>query len=483
MATPIPTASGGLSLADIMSMIKSGSDVFSGSKTTTSQTKGQTFDQDQMDSMLKSILEQTGGYADTAGAAHAAGGYDSSTQALALNDLLTRSAAKVAELNTTQTNTQTTETAPKIGSQGIQDTLGALAGAQLLSSGLGSIGQLLGIGSTTAGTTSLASKGADAVSKALGLSGNTMTGSSTVLADSTNPAASAAEAMTPYDLEGGLGTASTGGNGFFSSISDFSTGSPNSTAGTVGQGVGYAKAGYDAYNDLKTDNAGGAVGAGVGAYFGGPLGEMAGQAIGTAADTYVLDPINQAVIRPVGAAIDQNITQPIGSAASSVNNAVIKPITSAIGGAVKSAGNIVKKVCFAYGTLIRMADGKYKEIQDLRLDDEVYLGGRVTTTAITRSDEMYAYKGTVVSGSHCMFEEGGWVRVRDSAFSVPTGGPDLTLVYPVCTEHHLLVTPTFISADFAVDESPWGSTEKEILDRLNTNYVRNERLLIAEREL
>jgi hypothetical protein len=102
---PQPTSSGLQSVQDLYDLINGKTTTQSGG--TTTKTESGSFSQDSMNQMLKSALEGTNGLAAVAGGQRTAGGYGSSTNQLLINDLLTRSAGQIAQLNTSKT-TQTT---------------------------------------------------------------------------------------------------------------------------------------------------------------------------------------------------------------------------------------------------------------------------------------------------------------------------------------------------------------------------------------
>lgn len=104
---------------------KSGSSTDTGATTTKnsgaitntgSTTTSSSMDPDAMAAMLKTILESTSGLASTAMGEHTAGLYNSSTNQMLVNDLLTRSAAQVAQNAKTSTTTQNTAATDTRGS-------------------------------------------------------------------------------------------------------------------------------------------------------------------------------------------------------------------------------------------------------------------------------------------------------------------------------------------------------------------------------
>ena len=70
--------------------------------------------------------------------------------------------------------------------------------------------------------------------------------------------------------------------------------------------------------------------------------------------------------------------------------------------------------CFAAGSPILMADGSTNPVEEIEIGD-MTAGGRVTGVMVFEGDHhAYDYLGVAVSGSHGVFENGAWMRVRDS---------------------------------------------------------------------
>lgn len=116
----------------------------SGGTNTTTTSKKTEVSQDAMNSMLKSALEGTQGLAAISAGQNAAGLYNSSTNTMLTNDLLSRLAAQTASANSTVTQTATETTSPKTvvqtpstattsvpGLASNKGTMGALAAASL----------------------------------------------------------------------------------------------------------------------------------------------------------------------------------------------------------------------------------------------------------------------------------------------------------------------------------------------------------------
>lgn len=99
--------------------------------------------------------------------------------------------------------------------------------------------------------------------------------------------------------------------------------------------------------------------------------------------------------------------------------------------------NAVAKLCLATGTMIAMSDGTSKKVEELVLGDNLYLGGAVTGVGSAYTDEMYEYRNNKMSGSHAVFEDGVWLRVRDAKTSVKA---EDGVIHPMACENHIYMT-------------------------------------------
>ncbi len=91
--------------------------------------------------------------------------------------------------------------------------------------------------------------------------------------------------------------------------------------------------------------------------------------------------------------------------------------------------------CFERGTPVMMEDGSTKPIEELERGDRLFNGGRVTAKMEFDGSEAFDYNGTIVSGSHAVFERGKWVQVQDSADALPAF-KKVDTWYVVASEHH-----------------------------------------------
>jgi hypothetical protein len=148
-------------------------------------------------------------------------------------------------------------------------------------------------------------------------------------------------------------------------------------------------------------------------------------------------------------------------------------VLGSVGGLI--ANPIAAIFCFTANTKICMADGKYKKVKDLKLDDEVALGGKITAIGESRTDDLFDVNGVNVSGGHAIFYKGKWMRAKDVPSAYPVGKEEK--VYPISTELHLLVTENQIWADMEEVSNTYNKTDDEIIDELNNNKARNYKLM------
>jgi hypothetical protein len=182
------------------------------------------------------------------------------------------------------------------------------------------------------------------------------------------------------------------------------------------------------------------------------------------------------------------LTIPLGLAGGIIGGTPGKWLTSAgnfVGdlgsGAASAIGRGIKSVfCFTGDTDIMMEDGSFKKLKDLKINDKIALGGRVTAIGQGLISDIHQYEGFKVSGSHAIYENGKWLRVEESQKSYPVGKEKETLVYPIATENHLMVTKSnkglLVSADMEEIDDTYNMTDDEIISKLNSDTLRNKKI-------
>ena len=94
--------------------------------------------------------------------------------------------------------------------------------------------------------------------------------------------------------------------------------------------------------------------------------------------------------------------------------------------------------CFLEGTMITMADGSFKPVEQVDIKDEVAVGGFVFATGKFLVDNLYDYKGIKVAGTHMVKEDGKWTRVENTKHGVSLGD-DEHIVYVFGSENRRII--------------------------------------------
>ena len=113
------------------------------------------------------------------------------------------------------------------------------------------------------------------------------------------------------------------------------------------------------------------------------------------------------------------------------------------GPAAGAAG--LSSFCFSPDTLIQMADGSEKEIQNIKLGDDTK-GGKVELVVQTLGHNVYNYKGIEVSGSHWVVENGKYIEVETSKHAKPID--DKEMLYCLNTSDHAIWIKDIQFSDF-----------------------------------
>jgi hypothetical protein len=153
-----------------------------------------------------------------------------------------------------------------------------------------------------------------------------------------------------------------------------------------------------------------------------------------------------------------------GGPLGSVVGAVSRPVSGAI-------SKVTSFFCFIKDTMIALADGSSKKIQDLELGDKLFGGGHVTRigTAYAQAD-LFEIDGEICTGNHSILNNGLLEEVKDIQRAKRTSLPEDTVVYPIDTSNHFYVTESGnISLGF-IDVEDAISPQDE-LDRLNRNEL------------
>ena len=124
--------------------------------------------------------------------------------------------------------------------------------------------------------------------------------------------------------------------------------------------------------------------------------------------------------------------------------------------------------CFIKGTLITMADGSTKPVEQVDLEDQVAVGGKVFAVGRFLNTELYDYKGIKVSGSHMVNEDGVWMRVRDTKHGKSLGN-DKNTVYVFGSENRRILINKILFTDY------FEVNEQDILIEDSEDFFNNSK--------
>jgi hypothetical protein len=179
------------------------------------------------------------------------------------------------------------------------------------------------------------------------------------------------------------------------------------------------------------------------------------------ADTLIEDERMQKVADVALATLD-----PFGSTVHTVYNDIRNDDWGSAAANV-ATGGLYSVFCFAAGTPIDMANGDIFPIEDIDLFDEVEEGGMVNGKGVTLSKDLYDYEGVQVTGSHAVYEDGEWKRVKNSNKAIPLTIEGYVKVYIINNENHILIVNGIRFADYGEVTNSEDMTAQERLDYLN----------------
>lgn len=133
------------------------------------------------------------------------------------------------------------------------------------------------------------------------------------------------------------------------------------------------------------------------------------------------------------------------------------------------SGGLSEVFCFAAGTPITMEDGTTKPVEQVDLFDSCKIGGIVNGKGVVLTEELYDYRGVNVTGSHAVYEDRKWIRVKDSKLSVKLQLDDVVKVYIVNNVDHVLMVNDIIFADYGEVTNSENMTADERLEYLNAH--------------
>lgn len=162
-----------------------------------------------------------------------------------------------------------------------------------------------------------------------------------------------------------------------------------------------------------------------------------------------------------------------------------KRAATAAKNAAKSVASAVKNVfCFTPDTLIIMADGSTKKIKDIKVGEEVALGGKVVAIGEALNQDIWNYNGTTVSGGHLVLEDAKWIRVKDSIKGKRLTNRTESIVIPMSNENHLILTSDYqVWRDMDEVDDTFNKTDDDIVEELNGQQKLNKLLQVKTNEL
>lgn len=128
--------------------------------------------------------------------------------------------------------------------------------------------------------------------------------------------------------------------------------------------------------------------------------------------------------------------------------------------------------CFDENTLIKMEDGHSQKISKLKVGDKIYLGGKITGIIKSKhNNDIYNYKGIIVSGEHLVLDNQKWIKVKNCSRSRKIRYSKEYL-YCLSTENNKIVTHNnIIFRDFDETDSPHLNC---IINNLIINNLNNK---------
>lgn len=112
----------------------------------------------------------------------------------------------------------------------------------------------------------------------------------------------------------------------------------------------------------------------------------------------------------------------------------------------------VKSWCFPAGVCFKADDDMVVPVEELAVGDVLAEGGVIETLHQGESDDLFYYKGALVTGGHPVLKDDNvWALVRDVPASLPV--PGLFTVYSVtCSGHRMIHESGIVFGDYETDD-------------------------------
>lgn len=132
-----------------------------------------------------------------------------------------------------------------------------------------------------------------------------------------------------------------------------------------------------------------------------------------------------------------------------------------------------KPHCFHKDTKIRMRDGTYKNISEIKSGDLLKDDNKVTASfKVKRNHDMYNYKNVIVSGCHNVFYNGEWREVSSIPQSVKINDKkiikDCDVLYCLNTSSKFIIINDVIFSD-------WDDIDNDEINKIYSGYNRKNK--------
>jgi hypothetical protein len=128
------------------------------------------------------------------------------------------------------------------------------------------------------------------------------------------------------------------------------------------------------------------------------------------------------------------------------------PVVWAVLGSLEylSNGVGIKTCCFDENTSVKLKNGKYKLIKDIIHSDILFNNINIIGIIKTLSykENIYNYKGIIVTGDHTIFEEKKWIRVSNSRYSIKIDNYQKKYLYCLITNNNIIPINNLLFGDY-----------------------------------
>lgn len=156
-----------------------------------------------------------------------------------------------------------------------------------------------------------------------------------------------------------------------------------------------------------------------------------------------------------------------GAAIGAGVGSIVPGAGTAVGAGVGAGIGAALSICFVKGTMIKMAHGKEMAIERIKVGDKCLDGGVVKAIGKAISDDVFDYKGVMVTGSHAVVEDGIWKRVKDTKHAKKIIPVEFREVYYLSNRNHLILIGNTVFADYEELDNSSNFSDEEIIVKLN----------------